>query len=66
MGISDYFNDDTELQDMTAESLSLARAQRINRNTVGTFLNTLEKVATENKFLTHRGMFITMMKVAYK
>jgi len=59
MGISNYFNDDTELQDMTAESLSLARAQGIKRNT-------LEKAAIENKFLTHRGIFITMMKVAYK
>jgi hypothetical protein len=66
MGISNYFNDDTEVQDMTAESLSLARAQRINLNTVRTFLNTLEKAAIENKFLTHRGIFITMKKVAYK
>ena len=37
------------LQDTTAESLSLARAQRMNRNTVGTFFNILEKVTTENK-----------------
>jgi len=50
-----------KLQDMTAESLSRARAQRINRNTAGTFLNALEKVAIENKFLTHRGIFTTMM-----
>ena len=64
-GISNYFNDDTELQDMSADSLSLARAQRIKRNTVGTF-NTLEKVAIENKFLTYRGIFITMMEVAHK
>jgi hypothetical protein len=66
MEISNYFNDDTELPDMTAESLSLARAQRINRNTVRTFLNMLEKAAIENKFLTHRGIFIIMKKVAYK
>jgi hypothetical protein len=33
---------------MTAESLSVARAQRMNRNTVGTFLNMLKKVAAEN------------------
>jgi hypothetical protein len=32
---------------MTAESMSLARAQRMNRNTVGKFFNMLEKVATE-------------------
>jgi hypothetical protein len=55
-----------KLQDMTAESLSLARAQKINRNTVGTFLKALEKEAIENKFLTHRGIFTTMMNVAYK
>ena len=34
-------------EDMTAESMSLARAQRMNRNTVGKFFNMLEKVATE-------------------
>jgi hypothetical protein len=34
---------------MTAESLSVARAQRMNRNTVGIFLNMLENVAAENK-----------------
>ena len=50
-----------KLQDMTAESLSLATFQRTNRNTAGTFLNALEKVAIENKFLTHRGIFTTMM-----
>jgi hypothetical protein len=36
------------VQDVTAGSLSLTRAQRMNRNTVGTFFNMLEKVATEN------------------
>ena len=34
---------------MTAERPSVARAQRMNRNTVGIFLNVLEKVAAENK-----------------
>jgi hypothetical protein len=34
-------------QYMTAESLSLARAQRMNRNTVGTYFNVLEKAATD-------------------
>ena len=34
---------------MTAESLSVARGQRMNRNTVGKFLKVLEKVAAENK-----------------
>jgi hypothetical protein len=48
MGLSNYFNDEIELQDMTDESLSLARAQRINQNTVGTFFNALEKVPIEN------------------
>ena len=37
------------MQDVTAESLSLTRAQRMDRNAVGTFFNMLEKVATENK-----------------
>ena len=37
-----------KLQDVTAESLSLATFQRTNRNTAGTFWNMLEKVATEN------------------
>jgi len=40
---------------MTAESLSLARAQRINRNTVGTFLNTREKGTIENKISDTQG-----------
>jgi hypothetical protein len=34
---------------MTAESLSVARAQRMNRNTVGIFLKMLKKLAAENK-----------------
>jgi len=33
---------------MTAESLSLARVHIMNWNTVGTFFNMLEKLATEN------------------
>jgi hypothetical protein len=37
-----------KLLDKTAESLSLARAQRMNRNTVGRNFNMLEKVASEN------------------
>jgi hypothetical protein len=35
---------------MTAASLSLAVVQRINWNTVGSFLNMMEKTATENNF----------------
>jgi len=35
---------------MTAANLSLDVAQRINWNTVGSFLNMMEKVATENNF----------------
>lgn len=50
---------------MTAESLSLGGAQRINRNYGGTSFNTLEKAATENN-LTHLEIFTTLMKVAYK
>jgi len=37
-----------KLQDMTAESLSVASAQRVNRNTFGTFFNVIENVVTEN------------------
>jgi hypothetical protein len=37
-----------KLQDVTAGCLSPAGVQRTNRNTVGTFWNMLEKVATEN------------------
>ena len=36
-----------ELQDVTAGSLSLARVQRMNGNTVSKFCNTLENVATD-------------------
>ena len=35
---------------MTAGSLSLAVAQRMNWNTVGSFFNMMEKVTTENNF----------------
>jgi len=54
---------------MTAARLSLAVAQRMNwnRNTVGSFLNVVEKVATENIFSdTHLGIFSTLMRVAIK
>jgi len=37
-----------KMHDITAEGLSLARAERTNRNPIGTFFNMLEKVATEN------------------
>jgi hypothetical protein len=37
-----------KLQDVTAESLSLARVQRMNRHTVGAIFNMLKKLATEN------------------
>jgi hypothetical protein len=36
------------LQDMIVESLSVVRAQRINRNSVATFINMPENTATEN------------------
>jgi hypothetical protein len=35
---------------MTAANLSSDAAQRINWNTVGSFLNMIEKVATESNF----------------
>jgi len=37
-----------KLQDMTAESLSVASDKRMNRNTFGTFFNFPEKVVIEN------------------
>ena len=37
-----------KLQYMTAENLSLARAEKTKRKPIGTFFNMLEKVATEN------------------
>ena len=53
-----------KLQDLTAKILSLARDQRLNQNTIGTFFNTLEKVTTENDFLTHLGPFSILTQVA--
>jgi len=44
------------LQDMTAESLSVARAQIVNWNTDGTFLNMLENVATDNNLSGNPGI----------
>jgi len=35
-------------QGMTAENLSVVTYQNINRSIVGTFINMLEKIATEN------------------
>jgi hypothetical protein len=37
-----------KLQDITAESMSLARVERMNWNTFGTLCNVLEKIETEN------------------
>jgi len=37
-----------KLQGMTAENPSVVRYQRMNRDTVGTVMNMLEKVATES------------------
>jgi hypothetical protein len=37
-----------KLQDVTSESLSSARAQRIKRDTAGTFFKILKNVATNN------------------
>ena len=47
MGTSNDFNDNTDPQYVTVESLSLTRAQRMTWNIAGTFFNMLEKVATE-------------------
>jgi hypothetical protein len=42
---------------VTAESLSLARAQSMNRNSFGIFFNMLEKAATENNLSDTPGNF---------
>ena len=49
MGISINFNDETKLQEMTAESLSLARAETMKPKTAEMFFNMLEIIATKNK-----------------
>jgi hypothetical protein len=51
-----------KLQDMTSESRSLARDQRMNRNTVGIFFDVLEKVATENNLSNTPGTIFKMDK----
>ena len=49
-----------KLQVVTTESLSSARAQRMNRNTAGTFSNILEKVATGTNLSETRGIFFNI------
>jgi hypothetical protein len=44
-----------KLQDMSAESLSIARAQTVNWINGGTFFNMLENVATENNLSGRAG-----------
>jgi hypothetical protein len=55
-----------KLQDMTAESLYLAVAQRMNRHTILTFFNILEIVAAESNLYGNLGKFSSFTKVAYK
>jgi len=56
-----------KLSDMTAEGLSLARPQRMNRNTVGTvFLTRWRKLRRIIIFLTHLGTYSKLTKVAYQ
>jgi hypothetical protein len=43
------------LQDMAAESLSVVRVQRINRNIVAIFFNIPENIATENNLFNTPG-----------
>jgi hypothetical protein len=45
---------------MTAASLSLAVAQRMNSNNVGSFLSMMEKAATENNFSDIPGNIFTI------
>ena len=41
-----------KLWDMIADSLALARTQRMNRITVGTFFNTLQKVVAMGNYVS--------------
>jgi len=50
---------------MTSESRSLARDQRMNRNTVGIFFNMPEKVATQNNPSDAPGNIFKMDKKWY-
>jgi hypothetical protein len=52
-----------KLQDVTGESLSSAKAQRINRDTAGTFFNILEKVATNIHLSDTPGNFFNTDKI---
>jgi hypothetical protein len=52
-----------KLQDMTAESLSLAGVERMNWNTFGTFCNMLEKAETENKLFDMPGNYFNIDKI---
>jgi hypothetical protein len=54
-----------KVQYITAESLCLARAQRMNLNTVGTLFNVLEKAANKTLSDTLR-TFPKFIKVANK
>jgi hypothetical protein len=59
------FNDETETQEMTAESLSLARAQTMKLKTVETFFNRLEKIPTKNKISETPGNIFNLDKKLY-
>jgi hypothetical protein len=51
-----------KLQSMIAESLSLARAQRMNQNNVGKFFYLLEKLSTENNLCDTSGNIFNIDK----
>jgi len=53
-------------QVVNAESLSLARAQRMNQNIFGISLTRWRKQRPKITFLTHLGTFSTLMEVANK
>jgi hypothetical protein len=55
-----------QLQDMTAVSSFLPRAQRMNQNIVGKFFLHARKISDRNKLSDIPGKILNMMKVAYK
>jgi hypothetical protein len=55
-----------KMQEITAESLSLATSQRKTVTQLERFLNMLEKVPTDNNLSDKPGNISPLMKVAYR
>jgi hypothetical protein len=52
-----------KLQDITAESMSLAGVERMNWNTFGTLCNVLQKIETENNLHDTPGDLFNIDKI---